>query len=189
MRTSVYFNAGTSIPGFRRRRLAGRAVALTMSLVLGLMLATVAVAAEGPIAHSASLGGPDVCRSLGVHPGCDGNWSLTATQYADGTVSGDITDRFGKGGGLHAVIDCLYVVGHDAWVSGVITSGFFRDPDTGERFDITGLPIATRLYDGTPVGEPDRASFEYLGRGAFLCTDHPDVPLFFEVTDGQVIVR
>jgi hypothetical protein len=189
MRASVYFNAGTSIPGFRRRRLAGLAVALTMSLVLGLILATVAVAAEGPITHFVSLGGPDVCRSLGVHPGCDGNWSLTATEYADSTVSGDITDRFGKFGGLHAVIDCVYVVGHDAWVSGVITSGFFRDPDTGERFDITGLPIATRLYDGTPVGEPDRASFEFLGDSAFLCTDHPDVSLLFEVTDGQVIVR
>jgi hypothetical protein len=159
-----------------------------MSLVLGLMLATVAVAAKGPITHSVSLGGPDFCRSLDLSPGCDGNFSLTAIQYADGSVSGEYIDRFGKFGGLTAVIDCLYVDGYDAWVSGVVTSGFFRDPDTAERFDATGLPIATRLYDGTPVGEPDQASFTWLDDGAFPCTDHPDVPLF-ELTEGQVIVR
>ena len=189
MRASVYFNAGKSIPGLKRRRLAGVASALTMSLVLGLMLASVAVAAKGPITHFASAGGPDTCRSVfGVHPGCDGNYSLTAIQYADGSVSGQYTDRFGKFGGLTAVIDCLYVVGHDAWVSGIITSGFFRDPDTGERFDFTGLNLAAKVHDGTPVSEPDQTSFTHLGDLAFPCTDHPDVPLF-DVTEGQVIVR
>jgi hypothetical protein len=189
MRAFVYFTDGMPLLGFRRRRLAGTAAALTMSLVLGLMLATVAVAAKGPITHSVIAGGPDACRSVfDVHPGCDGNYSLTATLYADGSVSGQYTDRFGKFGGLTAVIDCLYVDGSDAWVSGVVTSGFFRDPDTHEREDATGLNLAAKVHDGTPAGEPDQTGFTWLGDEAFLCTDHPDVPLF-DVTEGQVIVR
>ena len=188
MRPSVYFTEGMPAPGFRRGRLAGLAVTLTMSMVLGLMLASVAVAAKGPITHSASAGGPDQCRAVGAKPGCDGNYSLAASQYADGSMSGQYTDRFGKFGGFTAVIDCLAVVGHDAWVSGIITSGFFRDPDTGERFDLTGLNLAAKVHDGTPVGEPDQASFSMLGDSAFPCTDHFDYSLF-EVTEGQVIVR
>jgi hypothetical protein len=190
MRAFVYFTDGMPLLGFRRRRLAGTAAALTMSLVLGLMLATVAVAAKGPITHSVIAGGPDACRSVfDVHPGCDGNYSLTAIQYADGSVSGQYIDRFGKFGGLHAVIDCLYVDGPDAWVSGVVTSGFFKDPDTGEVFDLAGLPIATKLHDGTPVGEPDQTGFSLLDENAFPCTDHPDDVPQFDVTEGQVIVR
>ena len=189
MRASVYFTEGLPALGSRRRRLASIAVALTMSLVLGLMLATVAVAAKGPITHSVIAGGPDACRSIaGVHPGCDGNYSLEAIQYADGSVSGEYIDRFGKFGGLTAVIDCLYVDGYDAWVSGVVTSGFFRDADTGERFDATGLDLAARFHDGTPLGDPDLSGYTWVGDGAFDCLEHPDVPLF-ELTEGQVIVR
>lgn len=188
MHASVYFTEGMPLLGLRRRRLGSLAVALTTSLVLSLMLVSVASAAKGPITHFASAGGPDQCRAIEAKPGCDGNYSLVATQYADGSVSGRYTDRFGKFGGFTAVIDCLSVVGHDAWVSGVITSGFFRDPDTNERFDFTGLDFAAKLHDGTPVGEPDQTSFSLLGEEADPCTDHPDY-LMNEVTEGQVIVR
>jgi hypothetical protein len=164
-------------------------MALTMSVVLGLMLASVAIAANGPISHFVSAGGPDQCQSaFGLHPGCDGNYSLEATGYADGSVSGRYTDRFGRFGGVTAVIDCLAVDGHDAWVSGVVTSGFFRDPDTNERFDFTGFALSAKLHDGTPIGEPDATSFTFLVMPPFPCTDQPDVTLN-EVTEGQVIVR
>jgi hypothetical protein len=164
-------------------------MALTTSLVLGLTLASVAIAANGPITHFVSAGGPDACRSVfGVHPGCDGNYSLVATEYADGSVSGQYTDRLGRFGGFTAVLDCLSVDGRDAWVSGIITSGFFRDPDTNERFDFAGIAISAKLHDGTPVGEPDATGFSLLDELAFPCTDQPDVAQF-EVTEGQVIVR
>lgn len=161
-------------------------VALATSLVLALTLAGVA-AAKSPIAHSVSAGGPDLCRVFGEKPGCDASYTLTANQYADGSVSGQYADRWGTFGGFSASIDCLSVVGADAWVSGVITSGFFRDPETGERFEFTG-PIASRVHDGTPLGEPDQVSFSWGFAQAHPCTDHFDYPLY-EVTEGAVVVR
>jgi hypothetical protein len=173
--------------GATRRRLAGISSALTMSLVLGLMLATVVVA-KGPVTHSVSAGGADLCRSVfDAKPGCDANFSLTAIQYADGSASGQYTDRFGRLGGFHAVIDCVVVDGPDAWVSGFITSGTFKDPDTGEVFDLTGLDVATRLHDGSPEGSADQISFSLLDQG-ISCLDRPGFDLF-DVTEGQVVVR
>jgi len=186
MRASVYFTEGIPVPGFGRRRLAGLAAALTMSLVLGIMLASVALAI-GPVAHFVSAGGPDICRSLDLRPGCDGNYSLTAIQYDDGSVSGQYGDRFGRLGGFHAIIDCVVVDGQYAWVSGVITRGSFTDPDTGEVFDLAGLDVSTRLYDGTPDGLTDQISFSILGQ-EIPCTEMADFELL-DVTEGQVVVR
>src|SRR4051795_4205385 len=94
---------------------------------LGIVALTLAmatpVAANGPaVVHRVSAGGPDQCSGLGVHPGCDGNYSLVATRYADGSASGQYTDRFGRIGGIRGVVDCLVVVGNDAWISGWILS-------------------------------------------------------------------
>jgi len=178
--------------GFRRRRLGRTAAALAMSLVLGLMLASVAVA-KGPVTHHVTAGGPDACVAFGFgfeHPGCDGNYSWVATEYADGTVTGQYTDRFANGSGFHAVIDCLVVVGNDAWVSGVITSGVFKDPDTGEVFDFTGLFVATRVRDnGTSANDPvDEISFSFIDFVPILCTDQFEADLL-DAPEGEVVVR
>ena len=107
---------------------------VVVSLVAVSLILTTVAFAKGPVVHRVSVGGPDACALLdGTHPGCDGDFSLTAIEYADGSVSGQYTDRFANGDGFHAVIDCLVVDGNQAWVSGVITSGRFTDPDTGER--------------------------------------------------------
>jgi hypothetical protein len=172
--------------GITRRRFVGVSSALTMALVLGLMLTTMA-SATGPVVHRVSAGGPDVCVAFGDRPGCDGNYSLVATQYADGSVSGQYTDRFARGDGFHAVIDCLVVVGNDAWVSGVITQGRFTDPDTGEVFDLTGLFVSTRIQDNGTSGHPDQISFSDIEFDPLPCTDQLDFPLFD--TRGQVVVR
>jgi hypothetical protein len=167
----------------------GMSSALMMAVVLALMLTTIA-SAKSPILHRVSVGSPDACIAFGAaHPGCDGNFSLNAIQYADGSVSGQYTDRFARGDGFHAVIDCLSVVGNDAWVSGVITSGIFTDPDTGEVFDLTGLPVATRVRDnGTSANDPaDQISFSIIG-DPIPCTDQVDFPLF-DTPQGQVTVR
>jgi len=172
-----------------RKRLAGISSALT--IVLALVLATTA-SAGGRVAHRVSAGGPDACIAFGFeHPGCDANFSLVGIVYADGSMSGQYTDRFANGNGFHAVIDCVSVVGNEAWVSGVITQGIFTDPDTGDVFDLTGLPVATRVRDnGTSANDPaDQISFSVIGEGfAVPCTDHPDYPLF-DTPQGQVVIK
>jgi hypothetical protein len=155
------------------------------ALITGLLLsAAPAVFADGVI-HHVSAGSPDICAGFGARPGCDANFSLVATQYADGSVTGVFVDVFGKGfGGTRAVIDCLSVVGNEAWVSGVIISGH------ADGFDLTGLPISTRVVDnGTSTNDPpDQAGFSRRGDQAYLCTDQPDDDLF-DLLQGQVSVK
>lgn len=170
-----------------RKRLAGISSVFTMALVLVLGPAALAT---GPVVHHVNAGGPDACIFFGFpHPGCDGNFSLVAHEYADGSVSGQYSDRFAQGDGFHAVINCVSVVGNDAWVSGVITFGIFTDPVTGEVFDLAGLPVATRVRDnGTSANDPaDQITFSFLGDPT-PCTAHFPYQLF-DVPEGQVLVR
>ena len=179
---------------FRFTRKRAAAISLALTVVLALVLATTALA-MGPVTQHVSAGGPDACIAFGfTHPGCDGNFSLTAHVYADGSMSGQYTDRFAQGDGFHAVIDCVSVVGNEAWVSGVITSGTFTDPNTGEVFDLAGLPVSTRLRDnGTSANDPaDQISFSVIGEGfAAPCTEHATGELFdlFDAPEGQVVIK
>jgi len=175
--------------GITRRRLVGASSAFAMALVLALMLTTMA-SATGPVAHRVSAGGPDACIAFGFpHPGCDGNFSLVAIEYADGAVSGQYTDRFARGDGFHAVVDCLELDGNNAaWVSGVITHGIFTDPDTGDEFDLTGLSVITKVWDNGTSGHPDEISFSFID-APVVCTDRPDLDDFMFGTRGQVVVR
>jgi hypothetical protein len=131
-------------------------------------------------------GGPDACIAFGFeHPGCDGNFSLVAKEYADGSVSGQFTDRFANGNGFHAEIDCLVVNGNEAWISGVITEGKFDD------FDFTGLSVNTRVRDnGTSANDPaDQISISWIGDD-FTCKDQrADVLSLFDTPEGQVKVK
>ena len=134
---------------------------------------------KGPVVHHVSVGGADVCVSFGLHAGCDGNFSLVANEKADGSVTGQYTDQFGHGnGGFHATVNCLSVYGNEAWVSGVVTHGNFQG------FDLTGLPVITRVADNGTSG--DQISVSFIG-DTTSCLDEPDLPLF-DMT-GQVTVR
>ena len=105
---------------------------------------------DGPVVHHVSVGTPDACVALGFeHPGCDANFSLVANQDADGDVSGQYSDRFANGDGFHAVVDCLVVIGNDAWISGVITQGRI------DGIDLAGLDVLARVRDnGTSQNDP-----------------------------------
>jgi hypothetical protein len=162
-----------------------------MASVLSLMLANTA-AANGPVVHNVTAGGPDACIALDFpHPGCDGNFSLVANEYADGSVKGEYIDRFAHGNGFIAVIDCVSVVGNEAWVSGVITSG------NGFARDWRGLRVSTRVRDtGTSANDQaDQISISII-EGInddptpwTPCTDHStDTPLF-DTPQGQVVVN
>jgi hypothetical protein len=119
-----------------------------------------------------------------IGPGGDANFSLVGLLRADGSASGQWTDQFGHGnGGFHAAIDCVHVVGNQAWVSGTVTSGNFQGAD------LTGLPVITRVADnGRSANDPpDQISFSFLGDPT-PCTAAPNLPLF-DKTRGQVTVQ
>ena len=169
-----------------KNRLFINLTALTLMLVLVLILASTAIAGgKGPIVHSVTVGGPDICASFGLSPGCDASFSLQAQEYADGSVSGQYTDQFGHGnGGFHAVIDCLSVSGNQAWVSGVITHETFSGDGS-----FVGETVLTSVVDnGTSANDPlDQQSYSYISTD-FSCTDQPTVDLF-DVPQGQVKVK
>jgi hypothetical protein len=166
-------------------------VALSLvAAVMALVLTTVAFA-TGPVVHRVSVGTPDACVAFGfdfTHPGCDGNFSLTAIEYADGSVSGQYTDRFANGDGFHAVVDCLSVAGNQAWVSGLVTHGRFTDPDTEEVIDLAGLYVWTTAVDnGVSANDPpDQISFSFFDVEPIPCIEF-DVPIL-DAPEGQVTV-
>ncbi len=150
-----------------------------ITLALSLMLASAAARADG-VQHVVSVGGPD--QDATAHT--DANFSLVAVQHADGTVTGQWTDQFGQGqGGIHVQINCLFVRGNEAWVSGFITHGNFNGAD------LSGLPVITRVQDnGDSANDPpDAISFSFIGVAA-SCTTAPPLPLA-PMTAGQVKVR
>ncbi len=99
-------------------------------------------AARGPLVHHVSVGGADVCVGIGLRPGCDANSSLVANQYADGSVTGQWHDTFVWGGVvdmIHVTVDCVHVVGTEAWVSGVVKG--------------VGRPVIMRVADNGASGD------------------------------------
>jgi len=139
--------------------LVGIGSAIAISALLSLLVVSTVVASGPAVVHRLSAGGPDACTGLDAKPGCDGNFSLVATQYADGTASGQYTDRFAHGGGIKAVVDCVRVMGNRAWISGWITSGRAGDND------LAGLPFSTLVVDnGTSAAQPpDQISTSHVG--------------------------
>jgi hypothetical protein len=128
----------------------------------------------GGILHRVSVGSHDF-----VPPGDDANFSLIAIQYADGSVRGQYTDQFGHGNaGIHVVVDCLEVVGNQAWISGVVQGG----PYDGE-------PTTTRVEDnGTSENDPpDQISFS-IHPALRDCHAMRPLPLF-PLTGGEVKVE
>ena len=132
--------------------------------------------ATGGVIHRVSVGSHDI-----VPPGVDANFSLIAIQHADGTVTGQYTDRFAQGGGFHATVTCLSVneATNTAWIGGVITRGAFA-----------GLEVITAVQDnGTSTSDaPDLVSFSFVGVPAQTCLTQPLLPLF-PLQGGEVKVE
>jgi hypothetical protein len=92
-------------------------------------------------------------------------------------------DQYGHGNaGIHGAIDCLYVVGNQAWIGGVATD---KNAD-GER-------VITLVEDnGTSVDDPpDQINLSWFDPAAIgispNCLDAPALPLF-PMTNGEVKV-
>lgn len=134
------------------------------------------------IVRSVHVGGPDACAAFGLSPGCDGNFSLNAREYADGAVRGQWTDQFGNGTGMTAEINCLHILGNQAWVSGYVKV-------TNSPNYFVGQAVTTRVQDnGTSRNDvPDATSFSI--RFTAPCTEaRQDYPLF-PYAQGQVTIR
>ena len=159
---------------------------LTQSFRSGMVvIGTVGTAGMRGVVHSVHVGGPDICEAFGLQPGCDANNSGSAVLRADGRVTGQFIDTFAGGGaGVHWTVDCLHVAGNDAWISGVIQHG-----TTPRGFDLTRLPIITRVRDnGVSANDPnDAVSLAQIGNAA-SCYTEPDLFLI-EYVHGQVQVR
>ena len=166
-----------------RRHMAGFLSALATTAVISLTLASAVLAAGPSVAHRVSAGGPDACVAFGDRPGCDGNYALVATQYADGSASGQYRDRFARGGGIIGVVDCVRVVGNQAWVSGWIRSGRAGDED------LAGLPFTTLVVDnGTSANQPpDQIATSHTGDET-PCTEMAPWDLL-DMPQGQVVVN
>ena len=134
------------------------------------------------VVHSVHVGGPDVCEAFGLQPGCDMNFSMTAQEFSDGSVSGRWVDIINVGGiplKIIAAIDCLHVNGNQAWVSGIVVGP-----------DAAGARVATRIMDnGVSANDvPDMSSFTFGVGNAFDCRSEQPFPLLPYV-QGQVIVQ
>jgi hypothetical protein len=175
--------------GIRKNHVAGILPTLLVALVLFLLSAMGASAkGRGPVVHHVTVGGPDACIAWGEKVGCDRNYSIVATQYADGNVSGQLSDNSPYlAAGLHAVIDCLVVEGNEAWVSGVITKGALLDGTS-----LVGGPVGARLRDNgvSAYDKADQISYTEIElHGNYgPCTERPDYELF-DAPQGQVKVR
>jgi hypothetical protein len=92
-------------------------------------------------------------------------------KYGDGTVEGwyHAVGR-GKGGAnIRVRVECLHVVGNQAWAGGTVVSAV--NPDN------IGRPYSMRFVDN---GEGSRAAPDRIGVGRFQefdCTTEPDLPL------------
>ena len=167
-----------------RRHLVGSASALAISAVMTLLVVSSVVASGPAVVHRVSAGGPDACTGLGAKPGCDGNFSLVATQYADGTASGQYTDRFGRIGGIR---------GDRRLRGGRRQRGLDQRLDrvrAGRRGRPAGLPFTTYVQDnGTSATQaPDRISSSHTGDPT-RCTEMFPWDNVFDAPQGQVVIH
>ena len=164
------------------------AISSAAIVMAGLILSGTAF--SNGVVNQIHVGSADICAAFGLNPGCDKNFSLSAVKFADGSVRGKFTDRFGGGGGqgFHATIDCLEVVDFGfakvAWVSGVIEKGM------NGTDDLAGQPVWTAAVDwGTSANDDpsDFISFSYI-LDSTPCYQTPDFTPFGDFR-GQVTIK
>jgi hypothetical protein len=144
--------------------------------VLAVGLAFISVGATGNVIQSVSgnghgLAGPAV-RTV----------TFSIRKSADGTVDGWYhSEARGKGGAKVGVrIECLHVVGNQAWAKGTIVSAL--NPDN------IGRPYSFRFIDN---GEGSGAPPDEIGVARFAdydCMTEPDIPLR-QLTTGNLQIR
>ena len=155
-----------------------KGVLLLLAMLALFVVPTSTAVGDNGVVHRVSVGSHDF-----TPPGVDANFSLIALQKGDGTMTGEWTDQFGHGnGGVHIAVDCVSVLGNDAWISGVITHSTFE-------LVPAGTPVITRVRDnGTSQNDaPDEISFTIPLGSPLSCQTRPPLPLF-PLDGGEVKV-
>ena len=150
----------------------------------------VELASVRPAVHRVSVAGPDLCSGAGFHIGCDGNFSLVAFLYADGSAGGQLQDQFSSGDGLHARIDCLVVdviptqaPRLEAWIGGVVDR---PAESAGHRILVRARDRGTSQQDAPDAFSSGMVDPEDLGFSS-NCQDKPMIGLV-RVAEGQVSI-
>lgn len=135
---------------------------LACATAIGVSTVSAAALATG-VQHSVHVGTPDACFATSTsRPGCDANYSATAVQFDDGTVTGVFTDRFrgseNQGDGFYGTVRCLFVDGNVAVISG--TGLRTLDGVTTERSF-----VARVIDNGVSANDPpDQISYAQIRR-------------------------
>ena len=140
------------------------------------------------VIHRVSVGGADVRTAPGEKP-ADANLSLVAIMRADGSVSGQWQDSFGRRPPyiLHMDVTCLNVVGTEAWISGVITNAPAFPPAIGSASIIRVVDNGRSRTDA--ADQASRVEIEgFSDLTSFDCREAPNVDLY-DMNEGQVTVR
>jgi hypothetical protein len=116
----------------------------------------------------------------GVHR--DISRTINIVKYEDGSVEGwyHARGRAGAGAHIRARIECLHVVGNQAWASGTVVAA--ADPNN------IGRPYAVRVIDN---GEGANSMPDEVGSARFIdydCATEPDISLR-QLTTGNIVVR
>lgn len=150
----------------------------------------VELASGRPAVHRVTVAGPDICSAVGQHPGCDGNFSLVAFLYADGSAEGQLHDQFSSGDGLHARIDCLLVdviPGQaprlEAWIGGVVDR---PAESAGHRILVRARDRGKNQQDAPDAFSSGMVDPEDFGVSS-NCQEKPLITLF-RVPEGQVSI-
>ena len=121
------------------------------------------------------------------------SFAFTARRYADGTVEGEWQrvrrqDGNAAGSQAHGIVVCFTVVGNQAWIGGIATSGLYAEaPDNGTVFRVQDNG------EGANAAAPDRMSLEVVGVPAGLppqyCQSQPRQPALFDLEAGNIQIR
>jgi hypothetical protein len=153
-------------------------VVLFLALVAGALLSVGSTASGAGVTHRVTVGSADVVL---FPPGTDANFSLVAIEQ-NGTARGQWHDQFADGSFVHVDVNCLEVVGNDAWLSGPIKK---TSPDLAF---LVGEIAVTRVRDnGTSANDPaDQVSLSTAFAGD--CHGKPNLTLY-DLNNGEAKVQ
>jgi len=141
---------------------------------------------KGPVVESVS--------GTGNYTTSQGDWrtfNFTAQRHEDGTVDGQ-WERIRREDGnaadskSHGIVTCLTVVGSQAWIGGIATSGLNSAPPNR---------VAWRVVDNGhgASAAPDEISGQYwmAGRGfpAWYCAETPPDPALNDIEAGNIRIK
>jgi hypothetical protein len=166
-----------------------RSILTAILAVLGTVIVAGAAGGSAGVVASASGGygmsGTAAGSTFVIHP-----FTFTVRLYADGSADGRFNYtqvRDGVGLTVKGSLDCAFIQGNQAWVSGVI--------EDSSRASLVGLDMWFQVQDNGEPGSdetPDMSSTIGAGgpgTGEQYCADHPAVLFPFFLDAGNVQVR